>query len=112
MDEQLQKLVRQLGEETCPPEVMERVVARIARDKACERRFRHGWAWGVAFLVLLVALGAGQWRSAMNAERRIVELEAKARADRARVAEQTAGALAYIGQALLEAAAHSQESIL
>jgi hypothetical protein len=117
MDEQLQRLVRHLREESCPPEVMERVARRIAQEKASARRFWPRWGWAVACVVLLVTLGAWQWQSALDAQRRVAELEARehadrARADRVRVAEQTAGALAYIGQALREAAAHSQDSIL
>jgi hypothetical protein len=89
---------------------MDRVARRIAREKT--GRFRLASGWGVAFLALLVALGAWQWHAGRDARRRAVELEAKARADRARVATETAGALGYVGQILLEVAAQSQNSIL
>ena len=101
MDDQLQRLVRELRRESCPPEVIDRVAQRIAREKGGARRLR--WAWGVALLALLVGFGGWQ-RQAVRQE--------KARGDRMRVAEQTAGALGYVGQVLLEVAAQSQDSIL
>ncbi len=110
MDDQLQRLVRELRSESCPPQVMDRVAQRIAREKGL--RLRHAWRWAVALMILLVALGAWQKQAGRNAQRKAAVLEVKARADRARVAEQTAGALGYIGQALLEVAAQSQDSIL
>jgi hypothetical protein len=103
MDDQLQRLVRELRRESCPPEVIDRVAQRITREKGGARRLRSAWAWGVALLALLVGFGTWQ-RQAVRKE--------KARGDRMRIAEQTAGALGYVGQVLLEVAAQSQDSIL
>jgi hypothetical protein len=112
MDHQLQTLVRELRNQSCPPEVMERVIRRIARDHQKSRDSARIWKWALAFTVLLVVLGTWQWgQSGLRAQRRAAELAAKVHADRARVAQQTAGALGYIGQVLLQTAAHTQNSI-
>ena len=111
MDDPLQRLVSELQRESCPPEVMERVARGVAKQKGA--RFRYGWAWGIAFLTVLIALGAWQQRrSGREAEKEAVKLEAQLRSDRTRIAEETAGALGYVGQVLLEVAAQSQDSIL
>jgi hypothetical protein len=112
MDDKLQELARELRSESCPPEVMDRVTKRIAREKAPPRPPRQAWAWGVALLALLLALGAWQKQADRHAQKRVAQLEAKGRAARGHVAEQTAGALGYIGQVLLQVAAQSQDSIL
>jgi len=112
MDDPLQRLVRELQNESCPPVVMDRVARRITHEKRGQRVRRHAWAWAIAFLVPLVALGIWYTEADRVAQRKAAELEAKARMDRARVAKQTAGALGYIGQVLLEAAAQLQDSIL
>jgi hypothetical protein len=112
MDDKLQELIRQLQRESCPPEVMDRVAERIAREQDTPHPLRQVWAWGTAVLALLLALGAWQRQADRHAQKRVAELEARVRANRGRVAEQTAGALGYIGQVLLEVAAQSQDSIL
>ena len=111
MDDQLQRLARELRRESCPPEVMHRVARYISQEKA-GMRFRQVWAWGAPLIALLVALGAWQRHAGLNAQKNAAELQAKAHADRARIAEQTAGALRYVGHVLLQAAAHSEDSLL
>lgn len=119
MDDQLQTLVRELRNQSCPPAVMENVIRRIARDHQRTRALAGAWRWAIAFAALLVVLGSWQWerlrfraqRNSAGAQRRAAELTAKAHTDRTRVARQTAGALGYIGQVLLQTAAHTQDTI-
>jgi len=114
MDDQLQRLVRELRKQSCPPGVMDRVAQCISEEKVGTRWSRLAWSLGIAFLTLIAAFGIGarQWKAVRHTERQAAELPAKPHMERAHAAQQAAGALAYIGQVLLETTAHSQNSIL
>jgi hypothetical protein len=104
MDQELQKLIRQLQDQQCPPAVMERVVRRIARDK----KPRLSVAWGVSIVCLVGAIAFWHWQ--VRREARLLAA-AQVRADRAVVVQQAQEAFGYIGQALIRAAAHTENAL-
>jgi hypothetical protein len=112
MDDQLQRLISELRKQSCPPVVMDRVAQRIAEEKAGTRCFAQAWSFGMAIVLLLVAFGVWQWKATRQTPRQAAAVVANSHTERARAAEQAAGALAYIGQVLLETTAHSENSIL
>jgi uncharacterized membrane protein len=110
MDEDLQRLARELRSETCPRAVLDRVAQRIARDTP-PRQLAHPFAWAIASLCVLGAITIWQWQARREAQTSTMELAAKTQTDRALVVQQTQGALVYIGYALLEAAAHTENAL-
>lgn len=141
MDEQLQKLVAELRQESCPPAVLERVSRRIAAEQA-QARARSGsnrnFVWSLtnwwsrfrrqspalafaacAVLIILGVLGGRlallprgqQTHSAVQLAPQ-VDPAILAAADRALVARQAGAALVLVGQAFLHAAAHSEKTLL
>jgi hypothetical protein len=113
MDQELQKLIRELQHEKCPPTVMERVAQRIATDKMAARSWRPFVAWSVSLVVLLGAVVFWQLQNRREAQRVALaaELAAQTRANRALVVQQTGEAFDYIGQALMRAAAHTGNAL-
>jgi hypothetical protein len=112
MDDQLQRLARELRDETCPRAVLDKVAERIARDRAASGRSRYRLTRAIASLLLIGAITIWQWQARREGHLATVALAAKAEADRALVIQQIRGALVYVGQVLLEAAVHSEEIIL
>jgi len=102
MDPKLQNLIRQLQDEKCPATVRDRVALRIAREKSGARSGRASLAWAVALAGVIGAVVLWQQQ---------IRREARARANRAVVVEQTQVALGYIGQAFLRAAAHTGNAL-
>jgi len=105
MDQELQNLIRQLQDEKCPPTVLDRVAQRISREKTPARSLRSSLAWAVSIACLLGAVALWQWQARREAA-------AQARANRALVVQQTQEAFGYIGQALIRAAAHTENALL
>ncbi len=113
MDQELQKVIRQLQDEKCPPAVLERLTQRISREKPPTRSLRSILAWAVSIGFLLGTVVLLQWRAHHEAERAAAEIAAaQARANRALVVQQTELAFAYIGKAVNRAAAHTENVLL
>jgi hypothetical protein len=113
MDQELQKLIRQLQQEKCPPTVLNRVAQRISREKLPKRAVGTFFARAVSIACLLAAIPVWQWQVRRGARLATAEMAAaQARADRAVVLQQTQEALGYIGQALVRAAAHTENALL
>jgi len=113
MDPELQSLIRQLQDEKCPPRVLDRVAQRISRETPPARSLRPSLVWAVSIACLLGAAALWQWQARREAQVVAAELAAvQARAHRALVTEQTQEAFAYIGQALIRAAAHTEDALI
>jgi len=113
MDQELQKLIRELQHENCPPSVMERVAERISREKTTARPLQPNFAWAISIVVLLGAVTFWQSQNRREAKRAAdaeVAVE-QARASRALVVQQTGEAFGYIGQAMIRAAAHTGNAL-
>jgi hypothetical protein len=113
VDQKLQELIRQLQDEQCPPVVLGRVAQRIAREKprARSRRASLAWAVSIACLLSLVVYWHGQ--ASRHARRLATErAAAQALAQRALVVRQTQEAFGCIAQALMRAAARTENALL
>jgi hypothetical protein len=111
MDEDLQRLVRQLREDVCPQRVRDEVARRISRQPSPPSRFRFATTIAIAALVLLGCLVLWQ-RTADNPIKRQPQLAQQSSLDRAQVVAQAEGALGIIGDVLLDAGAHSEKAII
>jgi len=109
MDADWQKLARELRRESCPPAVLERVEQRLACERSLAHAFRARIGWALAGCALVAAVAA--WQIQQFQTRRAAALAAQTRAERVRIVQQTEGALAYVGQALLQAAARTEDSL-
>ena len=113
MDEDLQQLVSELRKETCPQRVLDEVARRISEQTEPPNRFRYAIATALAALVVLCGIGLWRWpRGGGSGPQHVPELAQNAPIGREEAARQASGALAYIGQVLLEAGAHSERVIL
>ncbi|GEM_PF-998474 len=111
MDENLQRLVRDLRKERCPASVLENVSRRISAERPASGRFRYVNAGAITALVLLSIAVIWQWQ--INREDRTpAPLAAATEINRSKTAEEAGTALAYIGQILLEASGRSKDVIL
>lgn len=109
---ELPKLIRQLQEEKCPPRVLDKVAERIARDRRPVRSWQPSLVAAVSIACLLGVLAVWQWQARRKAEILAAELAAeKAQAERALVVQQAYQAFGYFGQALLRAAAHTENTL-
>lgn len=113
MHDPLKELVRELRSEKCPDSVLESVARRISRDsthgtRPHSRLLRHSLAWVAVTLVILAVLGAWQWPSRQEES---MGPEAMTQAERELVIEHAQDALAYIGQTLIQAGAHTESTI-
>ena len=110
MQEDLQSLARELRKEICPPQVIDKVVRRIAAETPRPGRFRY--AIPVAFTGTALLFGLLVWSQLTggNAGRKpaLVEQQAHLQMQAARQAES---ALGFIGSVLLDAGAHSETVI-
>jgi len=95
---ELPKLIRQLQSEKCPPRVLEQVAQRIAREKTPARSLLPAFACAAAIACLLTTVIVWQWRAHREAQRALVR-------------QQTQEAFGYIGQALIRAAAHTENAL-
>ena len=111
MDEDLQQLARELRKETCPQRVLDEVARRISAQAPPPNRFRYGIATALAAAIVLCGIVVLRWPFAGGSPR-ASELAQKPRIDRAEVARQAEGSLAYIGQVMVHASAHSEQVIL
>lgn len=114
---ELQKLIRRLRSEKCPPSVLDLVAERIAREsaQAPARSLRSSFAWAISITCCLLGLvGSWQWQARKEARVRATELAAQAQmeAHRAAVRQQTQEAFGYISQALLRATAQTEKALL
>ena len=111
-DYDLQRLVRELRAETCPPGVMNRVAQRLSRETARTPQSRFPLAWATAGLATLAAVGIWHDQVHRKAHTRVtLELAEKAQLNRARVVQQTEQSLIFVGYALHKALAHSETTI-
>ncbi len=104
MDQELQNLIRHLQNEKCPPAVLSRVRQHISREQPPASFWRGSVARVVAIACLLGTVALWQWQAERDARR----VTAEEKANRARVVEQTQAAIGYIGQALIRAAARTE----
>jgi hypothetical protein len=111
MDENLQRLARELRTERCPARVLDRVQEQIARDRQPACRFHLG-AVGVALGVAAVAAAVVLRFGPEARHAGPLEAVSSARADQVRVAREASLAMAYIGGILLEAKEHNQTVLL
>ena len=111
MDQELQKLIRQFQEEKCPPNVLERVTQRISRDKRPTRSLKPMLRWAATLACVFGAVVVWQFNARREQQLHTAELAAQAQADRALVVQQTRQAFAYIGQAVIRAAAHTENAL-
>ena len=109
MDEDLQQLARELRKETCPQRVLDEVARRISAQTP--PRFRYAIAAALAASVVLCGIALWRWPFGGGSPRpsKVAQKEA---IDRAQVARQAEGSLAYIGQVMVHAGAHSERVIL
>jgi len=98
MDEKLQELIGQLQDQKCPPAVLEGVMRRIEREKA-PRPVRSYLVWAFAMSCVVGAVVFWQWHEHRQARARAL------------VVQQTQEAFGYIGQALIRAAAHTENAL-
>ena len=113
MDQELQKLIRQLQHEKCPPAVMERVTQTISREKKAAGSWRPHLAWAVSIVLVLGAVVFWSRQNSREARRVAIvdEVTEQARANRALVVRQTGEAFGYIGEAFIRAAALTENAI-
>jgi len=115
MDRELQNLIRHLQDEKCPQSVLDRVEQTIARQKTPRRSMRASLvlAWTVSIVCLFGAIALWQRQARREAQFVAAEMAAaQAETDRALVVQQTQEAFGYIGQALLRAAVHTENTLL
>ena len=111
MDDPLERLIRTLRDDTCPPAVLERVSRRIARDGRHDRRWRMFWAPGLAGALALVVLAVAVLRRDAPPRDGAGSALAQERLDHARILEQTQGALVLIGRILVEAGTQAGNTV-
>jgi hypothetical protein len=112
MQEDLRRLARELGKETCPRRVIDETVRRIAAETPPPSRLRYAIPVTVVFagVVLLCGLLVRSRLADYNARQQPQSVEQQAQR-RALVARQAETALGLIGTILLDAGAHSKTVI-
>jgi hypothetical protein len=109
MDENLKRLVEELRHETCPQRVLDEVARRLPRNAPSRLRIEFAVAVVAAVVLSLLAL----WR--LPADRMAHEKPnagSPVAMNSARAAQQAEVALGYLGAALRDAGARSEEIIL
>jgi hypothetical protein len=122
MDENLQQLTRDLRKETCPQRVLDEVARRISAQPPAPNRFRYAIAGALTALIVLGGIALWRWPIDKGSPPapQLVQTDALLRQkhyggqaiNRALVARQAEGTLAYIGQVMVHAGAHSEKVIL
>jgi len=111
MHEDLQELARELRKETCPQRVLDEVARRISAQAPPPSPFRYRIAAALAASIMLCGIALWRW-SVGGGSPRASEVAQKETIDRVQVARQAEGTLAYIGQVMVHAGAHSERVIL
>ncbi len=111
MHEDLQQLARELRKETCPQRVLDEVTRRISAQAPRPNWFRYAIATALAAAVVLCGIVVLRWPSGGGSPQ-APEVAQKNNIDRAQVARQAEGTLAYIGQIMVDASARSEQVIL
>lgn len=111
MDENLQRLARQLRMEKCPSAVLENVKSRIAQRRKAGRPLGSR---PVVFAFCMTVLMAGLivWRWPNRDIQENAPAIVSSQPDRARVVHEAGVALGYIGAVLLEAGQHTESVLL
>jgi hypothetical protein len=113
MDQKLQELIRELQDEKCPEAVLGRVVQRISNEKTPAHSLRASFAWAASVACLLGAVALWRWQAGCRAQLLAAErAAAQTQAHRALVVQQTQEAFGCIGQALIRAAARTENALL
>ena len=111
MHEDLQQLACELRKETCPQRVLDEVARRISEQAPPPGRLHYGIAAALAASIVLCGIALLRWPVGKGSPR-ASEMAQKEAIDRALVARQAEGTLAYIGQVMVHAGAHSEKVIL
>jgi hypothetical protein len=111
MHEDLQQLARELRKETCPQRVLDEVARRISTQTPRPNRFPYAIAAALAAAVVLCGIALLRWPSGGNSQRSS-ELAERQAIERVQIARQAEGTLAYVGQVMVHASAHSEQVIL
>lgn len=111
MHEDLQQLARELRKETCPQRVLDEVARRISAQAPRPNPFRYAIATAFAAAVVLCGLGLWRWHTGGGSPQ-ASQIAQEENIDRAQIARQAEGTLAYIGQIMVNASAHSEQVIL
>jgi len=110
MDQDLQRLIRDLRAEKCPQRVLDEVAKRIREQQRPTRRIGYRIAAITAALALLCGLAL--WPRPTVREARRHPEQVGTSLERAQVAAETRGALGYIGGVLIAASAHTEQIVL
>ncbi len=111
MDPHLQRLIRELRAERCPPRVLEKVKSRLTTGSGTFDWFRFR---AVGFAACLAALLAVLlvWRWPDGDVQSPSQASLPRQTDAVQVAGEAGAALAYIGSVLLEAGKHTENVLL
>jgi hypothetical protein len=108
----MQKLIRHLQDQKCPPAVLEKVARRISRQSSSVRPSRSLLAGAISIACILIAISLWQWNVRRETQLLAAQRAAQAEAERTLVAQQTQEAFSYIGGAFFRAASHTQNALL
>jgi hypothetical protein len=110
MDQDLQRLARELRNEKCPQRVIDEVTRRIS----LQPRQRGLGSFKIASVTALLALlcGLAIWRRPPVGEAPHLQQVARANVARAQVAAEAQDALGYIGVVLRDAGAQTRKIVL
>lgn len=111
MDENLQRLARQLRMEKCPSNVLENVKSRIAQRRKPGRPLVLR-SVVVAFGMTMLMAGLVVWRWPIREVQETAPAVVSQQPDRVQVVHEAGLALGYIGAVLLEAGQHTESVLL
>lgn len=110
MQQDLQRLVRELRNETCPRRVHDAVGRRIPAESPTPKWLHPAIPVAIAGLVVACCISAWRWQAGENA-RPQSRLAERTTLTRIEIANQAESALGLIGSALLNAGTHSEKVI-
>lgn len=110
MQPNLERLIRELRQETCPQRVLDEVRRRTAAPAARPARWRFALPVALAAVVLLCSLAIWPWLSASHG-RSPARLTGLAAPARTQVVSQAEDALGLMGRALANAGTRSEKII-